>query len=481
VPSDEVTTACLKFAAVYGVLQENFMAPVEPDRSIFDGGIRGMLATLDPFSAFLDREQFELLKEQTRGEAMGFGSVLYVTPGKLVVLQTAQGSPSWRAGLGPGDEIVAINGTRVAQLDFQALVQLLQRARGHPVRLGVIHPGKLISDDLDLKPAEVAMPTVDKVFLLSPGLGYVHLSGFEQKTPQEVVNAVGSLNAPPLRGLLLDLRDNHGGMVDAAVAVASLFLKPDLLVLTTRGRVMPEKAYRTFPTPKHFDMPLIVLVNGNTASAAEVLAAALQEHDRGVIAGQPTFGKGLVQSVAELSDKTGLALTTGQYLTPSGRSIQRPIPGTALAALSEVPSHSPSAGGFHTDNGRPVSAGGGITPDVSVPPPNVDPWLAFLNQAGTFTNFALDYLSRRGKVSDSFEPSTAVLKEFVDYLTQHGIRVPGEYWDHDQEQVKQRIKVELFDLVFGLVRGDEVEVNSDPQVRKAASLFPRVTEILKRR
>src|SRR5574337_1047154 len=165
-PTDAVTAESLKFAQVYSTLEENFMDPVDSDRAIFDGGIRGMLSALDPFSAFFDREQFELLQQQARGEALGFGSILYVTPGKVLVPQPAQGSPSWRAGLGPGDEIVAINGTRIDRLDLQSLVELLQRSRSRPARLGVIRPGRVVPEDFDLKPAEVALPTVDKAFLL---------------------------------------------------------------------------------------------------------------------------------------------------------------------------------------------------------------------------------------------------------------------------------------------------------------------------
>jgi len=455
------------------------MESVDPDQAIFNGGIRGMLSTLDPFSAFFDRDQFELLQQQARGEALGFGSILYVTVGKVLVLQTAQGSPSWRAGLGPGDEIVEINGTRVSQLDFQSLVELLQRSRSQPVRLGVIQPGRLVPQDFDLKPAEVALPTVDKAFLLSPGIGYIHLTGFEMKTPPEVVDALARLEAPHLKGLVLDLRDNRGGLVDAAIGVASLFLPPELLVLTTRGRAMPEKPYRTSQTPQHFDLPLVVLVNGNTASAAELLAAALQEHDRAVIAGEGTFGKGVVQSVGELDEKTGLALTTAQYFTPCGRSIQRPLPGTALAVTDPALEGAASKSGFRTDDGRPVSAGGGVTPDVAIPPRPMDPWLAFISQGGTFTNFASEYLALHGKISGAFEPTPTVLAGFREYLGRSQVRVPDEYWSQDQDELKLKIKIELFNLVFGLARGDEIEVKGDPQVQQAARLFPRLAHILK--
>jgi carboxyl-terminal processing protease len=478
-PSDDTTVESLKFTEAYSAIQQNFAEVVDPDRMVLDGGIRGMLSALDPFCAFFDREQFELLKQQTRGEALGFGSILYVTPGKILVLQTAQGSPAWRAGLGPGDEIVEINGTRVNRVGFQSLVELLRRSRSHPVRLGVIHPGKFVSQDYDLKPAEVALPSVDRWFLLSPGIGYLHLSGFEQKTPQEVLDALVQLASPPLEGLLLDLRDNHGGVVDAAIAVAGLFLKPDTLVMTARGRSSAEKAYRTIPASKQFDLPMVVLVNGDTASAAEVLAAALQDHDRAVIAGEPTYGKGVVQSVTALSEDTGLALTTAQYFTPSGRSLQRPLPGTALAAPGRELDPAANSGHFSTDDGRPLAPSGGITPDVEIPSRRLDPWLAFLNQTGTFTNFAAEYLELRGRANRSFEPDAAMLGDFKEFLSREGVRTPEEYWDKDQDYLKLRIKVELLDLVSGLSSGEEVETKGDPQVQKAASLFSQIPKILK--
>jgi carboxyl-terminal processing protease len=485
-PSDDLTVESLRFTEAYSAIQKNFADAVDPDKTVLDGGIRGMLSALDPFCSFFDREQFELLKQQTRGEALGFGSILYVTPGKLLVLQTAQGSPSWRAGLGPGDEIVEINGTRVSRIDFQSLVDLLRRSRSHPVRLGVVHPGKFDTHEFELKPAEVALPSVDRSFLLSPGIGYIHLSGFEQKTPQEVLDAVVKLETPPLEGLVLDLRDNHGGVVDAAIGVAGLFLRPDALVMTMRGRSSPEKAYRTASSvgpglapAARFDLPMIVLVNGDTASAAEVLAAALQEHDRAVIVGEPTYGKGVVQSVAALSEDSGLALTTAQYFTPSGRSLQRPLPGTALAAPGRELDPASNSSHFATDDGRPLEPGGGIAPDVEIPPRQLDPWVGFLDQTGAFTNFASDYLSLHGRTNESFEPDPAMLDDFKEFLNRGGVRTPEEYWNNDQDYLRLRIKVELLSLVSGLSTGEEVQTKGDPQVQKAASLFSQVPRILK--
>jgi carboxyl-terminal processing protease len=504
-PQDDVTESALQFTQIYSIVEHNAMDRPDADRTILNGAVRGMLSTLDPFSAFFDRDQFELLQQQARGQALGFGSVLYVTPGKVLILETAQGSPAWRAGLGPGDEIVEINGTRVNRLDFNSLVELLQRAKSQPVRLSVVRPGKVVPEDFQLKPAEVVLPTVDKVFLLEPGIGYIHLAAFESKTPQEIVDALKRLEEagdsaagrPPsnLQGILLDLRDNHGGMVDAALGVASLFLKPNSLVLTVQGRSQPEKSYRSYPAPYQLDQPLVLLVNNNTASAAEVLVAALQEHDRALVAGEPTFGKGVVEHVIGLSEKMGLALTAAQYFTPCGRSLQRPLPGTALAKEvayntgrpeqrgpetgPELSSVATEASAFHTDDGRPVTAGGGITPDVPISSRPSDPWVTFLNQRGIFTSFASEYLTLRGKVPKSFEPDLQVLDGFKDFLGRQGVRVPEEYWAGDQPYLKVRIKTELFNLIYGLTFGDEVETRADPEVQKAVTLFPMISELLK--
>ena len=493
-PPDDAAAQAVKFTALYNVIEEHYVDPVDADHAIFDGGIRGMLSALDPFCAFLDRDQFELLQQQARGESIGFGSILYVSVGKVVILQTAQGSPSFRAGLAPGDEIVAINGQRVDRLDFQALIDLLKSSRSRPVRLGVIHPGRVLPEDFNLRPAEIALPSVDKAFLWSPGIAYLHITSFEGKTPDEVAAALDGMDAPHLKGLLLDLRDNHGGIVDSAAAVASLFLKQGEMVLTTRGRAMPEKVYRVPEMPRHYDLPIVTVVNGETASAAEVLAAALQEHDRAVIAGLPTYGKGVVQSVTGLSEQTGLALTAGQYFTPSGRSIQRPLAGTALTFASLASSAAanqkaekpapgadpagPVAATFHTDDGRPVTIGGGITPDVALQAHSDDPWLSFITQRGYLTSYAEGYLTTHGKLAEPFEISPEILEDFKLTLGHNGVRVPEEYWAKDQDDLKLRLKVELTSLLFGLERGNEIATQGDPQIQQAFSLFPRVAQIL---
>jgi len=512
---DPVAASTAEIARVYAALEANAVDPVDPNHVILEGGIRQGLATLDPFSSFFDSDQFRQLQEQQRGQSVGFGSILYVQEGKVLVISAAPDSPAGRAGLGPGDQILELNGTRIAGLDFQSLIELLQQAREKPVRLGVIHPGKPVLQDYELKPAEVNMPTVDKTFMVRPGIGYLHLASFESNTPEEVSQALAQLQkeagaadsgspqassgskatgrAPKnagsgearssesaLRGVILDLRDNHGGQVQAALGVASIFLPQGLSVLTVRGRVQPPQTFRTAELPANSQSwrgPLVVLVNGETASASEVLAAALEEHDRAVIAGEPTYGKGVVQNVLPLSDNMGLALTVAQYFTPSGRSIQRPIPGTSLEAMA--PSRTGETTGFRTDDGRALAAGGGVTPDVILAGRDLDPWVQFLEQRGAFTEFADQYRGSHPQISRSFQPDDHVLGDFEDFLHRAGVRTPENYWEQDHDYLELRIRSEVMDLVYGVAAGDEVAAKGDPQVQGAEGLFARIPELLK--
>jgi carboxyl-terminal processing protease len=486
VPHDDVTQQSLKFARIYQALQRNYMDPMDPDKLILEGAVRGMLSSLDPFSSFFDRDQFKMLQEETRGEALGFGSILYVQPGKVMVIQTQEGSPSWRSGLGPGDQIVAVNGVRLDRLGFQELIRVLQQARSHPVHLSVLRPGKSTPQVIDMRPEQVKLPTVDISFHYSDDIGYIHIASLESKTPQEVVEALKTLNYRNLKGLLLDLRNNPGGLLDSAIEVCSLFLKPDQVVLTVRGRAVPEKTYRTVQAPLQIHLPLIVLVNGNTASAAEVITAALQDHDRALIVGEPTFGKGVVESVMPLSQENGLALLTAEYFTPSGRSLQKPLAGTALQnPIRGIASTSPGSPSqparFHTDHGRPVLADGGVTPDVQVSTWKLDPWLTFLNQTGMFASFASEYFTYHSKIEKNFEPTAETLEEFRNFLAGQRIRTPKEYWAKDREYLKDQLKTALFNLAFGLDYGNEVTTRSDPQVKKAVTLFPEISRLLQDR
>ena len=477
---EEVAAALEAFSRVYQVAEANYADPLDPDTAILDGAIRGLLSHLDPFSAFFDPEQFRQLQDQQQGRARGFGSILYVQSGKLLVLQTLEGSPSWRAGLGPGDEIVKINDKRVDRLPLPDLVQLLRQARTGRVRLGVIRPGKILSEEFVLNPARINPPSVDKAFLLSPGVGYLHLNGFDKRTPQEVAQTLREFGPDQLKGVILDLRGNRGGVLDAGVRVAGLFLPSGEKVVTMRGRAIPEKEFST-PVPNpYFTFPLIVMTNGETASAAEIVAGALQDHDRAVVVGESSFGKATLQSVTPLSEGMGIALTTAAYFTPSGRSIQRPLRSSGGELLDfSVANGGAEALSFYSLGGRPLAGGGGIIPDVEAHSWQLDAWARFLERNTVIVNFAQFYLGIRGGVNEEFEVTDGVMERFANYLRNAGIRVPPDAWEYNQQYLRVRIQSKLFNLTLGLAKGDEVQVRHDPQVRKAREVLPRVEQILR--
>jgi carboxyl-terminal processing protease len=284
------------------------------------------------------------------------------------MLQTLPGTPSAKAGLAPGDEILAINGYIINRLDLDQLTQLLTQSRQQQAQLDVRRPGSARTMQLVLTPEELQSPSVERVFFVGAGVGYIRVSSFEEKTSGQLKEAIEKLGGDRLVGLVLDLRNNPGGLVTAAVETASLFLRPGQKIVTVRGRHVPEKSEAAPPGAAPYGFKLAVLINEKTASASEIVTGAMQDHDRATIIGQASFGKGLVQSVFPLPEGTGLALTTALYYTPSGRSIQKPLDAARfeLAATTARPT---AQAEFRTDKGRRVTGGGGIQPDLVVYPP----------------------------------------------------------------------------------------------------------------
>ena len=229
-----------KITKAYRLLEKHHADPVQPEQALYEGAIRGALSSLDPFSVFLDAQQFQLLQQQQRGVQQGFGAILNVQAGRVMVLHSLPGSPFERAGLGPGDRIVEINDYRVDRMDLRELVEVLQTAKSERVELAVVQGGKLVPGDFSLDPAEVPSPTVDKRFLLEPDIGYMHVSRVEESTPGEIRAILEEWTADKLRGLIMDLRDNPGGSLEPSVTTAGLFLRQGQAVVDLRGRSVPE-------------------------------------------------------------------------------------------------------------------------------------------------------------------------------------------------------------------------------------------------
>ncbi len=464
--AEDIDSGVKTFTGVLAIVQREAAEPVAVARGIYEGAIPGMLRRLDPHSVFLDPMQFEQLKQMERSTQKGFGSVVSVLPGRVIVLQTLPGTPSARAGISPGDEILAINDIRLDLLDVDQLVELLGESRRRQVKLDVRRPGNVRILQFTLTPEELQSPSVERVWRLRPGIGYIRVGSFDEKTGEQVREAIEKLGGAALKGLILDLRNNAGGVVESALETASLFLQPGSAVMSVRGRAVQHEEIKTPQDARPYTFPLAVLVNGKTASAAEIVAGAIQDHDRGAVVGEPTFGKGLVQRVMPLSEGAALALTTAFYYTPSGRSIQRPLTGLQLERATSA-----QALEYKTAGGRTVKGGGGIQPDVPVAPESYSRLRAVLDASGSMATFATAFLQKNRQITPSFEVTPQLLDEFQGFLSARNILPGVGEWSVDREWIRNRLKQEIFNQAFGVEKGDEVEAQRDPQVQRALELL----------
>jgi carboxyl-terminal processing protease len=460
-PAAQMESELKKLVGVFAAVESESADPVPAAIAIYQGAIPGMLRTLDPHSVFFDPDQFEQLQQMQQSERKGFGTVLSLLPGRLIVLQTIEGSPSAKAGLSAGDEILAINTIPVRYLDIDQLMELLGEARQHDATLDVRKPGSERPVQVVMSPALLDAPTVDRAFMVAPGIGHVRITSFEEPTGRLVKQTIDKLGGENLKGLILDLRDNPGGAVQSAAETAALFLSPGQLIFTIGGRsTKPEQvAVPNNATPYKF--PLVVLVNSKSASASEIVTGALQDHDRAVVLGEPSYGKGLVQQVFPLTASSGLALTTAFYYTPSGRSIQKPLGSGQLGAATVV-----ARGPFRSDAGRSLPGGGGIQPDEIVYPAQQTRLQIVLDASGSLTSFAGDYLRTHAVGADAAVTS-AMLDELKVFLAERSIQPGVPDWLTNRDWIASRLQQEILTLKFGVARGDEIELQRDPVIQTA--------------
>jgi carboxyl-terminal processing protease len=450
-----------RFIDVYATVEAQSADPFSTEQAFYAGAIPSMLRKLDPFSAFLDPGQTEQLKEMEKSERKGFGSVVSVLPGRVIVLQTLPGTPSAKAGLGPGDEVLVINNIPLNRLTFEQLVQVLTEARQREARLSVRRPGNMRLLQFTLSPELVDSPSVDRSFMLKPGIGYVRVASFEPKTGSLLKTTIDSLGGNDLKGLVIDFRNNPGGVVQAALEVAAMFLKPGQTILSVRGRATQEDTVKVPDKVVPYTFPVAILINAKTASAAEIVTGALQDHDRASVLGEASYGKGLVQSVYNLSSNTALALTTAFYYTPSGRSIQKPIGGGQLNPVKFA-----GKGEHRTDSGRVVQGGGGIQPDEVVISESSSRLRMVLEASGSITAFATEY-DQKHKIASDFQLTPEILDEFKVYLSEHQIQPSVGDWLTDRGWIENRLWQEIVNLALGVAKGDEVEARRDNVVQRA--------------
>jgi len=477
----EIRDNLKEFTQVYDLVEKNYAEPVNPDKAIYNGAIPGMLRVLDPHSNFFDPKQYALLREDQRGKYYGVGMSVGPRNNKVIVIAPFVGTPAYKAGIRPGDIIAAVDGKSTDNMTTTEVADLLKGAKGTTVHITIIREGSEKPIEFSVVRDEIPRYSVDLAFEIRPGIGYMHVNGFTETTGHEVGQALESFQSQgDLKGLILDLRQNPGGLLSEGVDVADKFLHKGQVIVSHHGRNSPEKVYRAAHGNSGRDYPLVVLVNRGTASAAEIVSGAIQDHDRGLVVGETTFGKGLVQTVYPLSYDTGLALTTAKYYTPSGRLIQREYTGISLYDYyyNHEDQQNSTAGKEVklTDSGRTVYGGGGITPDVKIATPKATRFQDTLVEHYAFFNFAKHYLINR-HVAKDFEVTDAVIQDFRKFLDDEKIPYTEADLNSEKDWVSSHIKAELFVSEFGQQEGLKVQAESDPQVLKALELLPQAKEL----
>src|SRR5579872_115107 len=468
------------FTRVLSIVQQEYAIPVDSDHALYDGAIPGMLRVLDPHSTFFDPRQYALLREDQRGKYYGVGMNVGPQENHTVVLAPMPGSPAAKAGVRPGDVISSVDGKPTDGLTTSEVADLLKGPKGTVVHVNMVREGNAQPLTFTITRDEIPKHSVDVAFLVRPGIGYVRVSAFNEETDTELAAALKQLQIANLDGLILDLRGNPGGLLNEAVSVSDMFLEKNQLIVAHRGRSSQERRYYAIRGNRGVQVPLVVLVNGGSASASEIVTGAIQDHDRGLVVGEQTFGKGLVQTVSPLSENTGLALTTARYYTPSGRLIQRDYKDVSLYDYLYNHKDPQPTEVKLTDGGRQVYGGGGITPDVVVSEPKPDDFQqlllrheVFFPYEGSVGDFTTYLLGTKPAITKDFEPDEKAMKAFVAYLNKEKIKYTDADIAQNMSWIKREIRKEAFISVFGLTEGYKVDLEDDAQLQKAIESLPQ--------
>jgi carboxyl-terminal processing protease len=478
--------AVRSFTRVLSIVEKNYAEPVDVDKAIYDGAIPGMLRVLDPHSSFFDQRQFNLLREDQRGKYYGVGMQVGPRDGRTMVMAPFVGSPAYRAGIRPGDIILRVDDKDTAGLTTTEVADMLKGPKGTVVKISIAREGADKPLEFVITRDEIPRHAVDNVLTLQPGIGYIRISSFNETTDRELRDALRQLDASNLKGLLIDLRTNPGGLLSEGVAVADMFLDKNQLIVSHRGRASSERRYHAVVGNQGVEVPLVVLMGNFSASASEIVAGAVQDHDRGLIVGQNSFGKGLVQTVFQLSENTGLALTTARYYTPSGRLIQRDYKAVSLfeyhnnrGKKSAVP---PDV--RLTDSGRQVTGGGGISPDIVVEAPKLNKFQQTLLRRDVFYpfevgvgGFARWFLAQKPEVTRDFTANDVVIGDLRKYLDKQNFRFTEADIAENLAWIQNKIKREVFISSFGLGEGYKVALQDDVVVQKAIEVLPQAAAL----
>ncbi len=477
---NDIQDSVKSFTHVLSVVERNYAEPVDTDKVIYDGAIPGMLRVLDPHSNFFDPKQYALFKEEQQGKYYGVGMTVQQRENQTVVLAPFVGSPAYKAGIRPGDIILKVDGKSCDGLTTTEVADMLKGAKGTVVHISLGREGWDKPIEVTVTRDEIPRPGVEYFTMVKPGIGYVRVSTFNETTDSDLSDALRQLDVSKLDGLIIDLRNDGGGLLNQAVGMADMFLDKNEIVVSHRGRASQNRPYYAIRGNQGIEVPVIVLINGQSASASEIVSGAIQDHDRGLIVGEVSFGKGLVQTQFPLSEDTALLLTTARYYTPSGRLIQRDYKNVSLYDYHYNPQPPTKPEVKLTDSGRQVFGGGGITPDDIVAAPKPDDFQQMLYRRGVFYlqqqgvgDFTRFYLGEKPEITKDFVVNDAVLAQFRKYLDKQKIKYSDAEIQANLDWLKWQIKREVFTSYFGLNDGYKVELQDDVQLEKAIELIPQ--------
>ncbi|MEW6366591.1 MAG: S41 family peptidase [Acidobacteriota bacterium] len=481
-----------RLAEILDLAERNYVVPIDPEETIYQS-IHGLLRQLDPHSQFLDPQSYANLKEEHRGHFYGLGITIQKIEDRLTVISPIEGTPAYRMGIRAGDVIAEIEGESTKEMTSDQAARKLRGQKGTAVRISIVRQGIDEPLEFTIVRDEIPLLSVPYAFLINGSTGYVGVRNFTETTEKELTDAFGELSRTGMKRLILDLRGNTGGILDQAISVSDLFLRKGQLIVYTRGRGRgTSQEFNASEDGQYESLPLIVLVNHGSASAAEIVAGAIQDHDRGLVIGETTWGKGLVQSIFRLSHDSALALTTSKYYTPTGRCIQRDYSKSLeeyyFSTEDEI-KRMPRGEAHLTPAGRTVYGGGGITPDVEVEPPETTKYFDMLASRRAFFDYTTNFiagLTTLGKTMQVKDPHTGrvnlelsyrvgedIIRDFKEFLVQKQIASDEKQFGESEYLIRIALQRELFADLWGAQEAIRSTIQDDPVLLRGEQLFPQ--------
>ena len=492
--ADDPDPAVKAVTSAYALVQENAAEPVNTDNAFYAGIIPGMLHSLDPHSNFIEPKEYKEMMRKQQAHYYGVGMQITVDGPKVVVMEPFPGSPAYNADLRRGDWISAVDGKDTTGMDTQQVADMLRGPRGTQVQVSVRREGSTDPYITTVTRDAIETSVVD-CYWIKPGVAYLGVSSFEASNIEhDVQTGMRLLDESKVKSLVLDLRGNLGGLVNEAVFLAGRFLRDGQVVVSQHGRVDADQTYRAKakdPNDPSLKYPIVVLVNRESASASEIVSGALQDHDRALIMGETTFGKGLVQAQFQLQDGSALLLTIAHYYTPSGRLIQRDYSHSSMLEYytarpkTDAPANTDDV--KSTDSGRKVYGGGGITPDEKWPAQHYNLFQRHvLTMNGNlmqdaFWHFADSYFgTRKASVpSETWTPDADVMNRFKEFLRSKQVVFTDAEWNANQDWVRDHIRHEFLFRAYNKKVANQATNQADPEVMAAIDKMPEAESLLK--